>query len=218
MGENQKLKEDFEIYELVNQIIVTIVYACTLVLIVPFVGIYTQGIHDVNYVRPIFACVFVIAEFFYMLRNPYNIIISTSGHFKETKTGAWIESLINIVFSVVLISRYGMIGVAIGTLIAMMYRTIDLFLYSDRVILKRSISKSFRIILISVCELVLVYAISVLIPIENVTTYVGWIKYGIFTFCISFVVVFGMSWLLYRHDITRMYEIIKNILKRNKKK
>lgn len=203
-------------YELVNQIIVTIIYACTLVLIVPFVGIYTQGIHDVNYIRPAFAIIFVIAEFFYMLRTPYNMIIGTSGHFKETKTGAWIESLINIVFSVILIFKYGMVGVAIGTLIAMIYRTIDLFYYSDRVILKRSKSKSFLVILTSALEVVLIYAISLLIPIGNVTTYFGWIKYGILIFCVSSVVVFCISWILYKRVVVRMFESVKNALKRNK--
>lgn len=210
------MKDDFEVYELINQIIVTIIYACTLVLIVPFVGIYTQGIHDINYIRPAFAIIFVIAEFFYMLRTPYNMIIATSGHFKETKTGAWIESIINVVFSVILIFKYGMVGVAIGTLIAMIYRTIDLFCYSDRVILKRSKSKSFLIVLISAAEIVLVYAISMLMPIGNVTTYLGWIKYGILIFCISSLVVFCISWILYKRDVVRMFESVKNVLKRNK--
>ena len=68
----------------------------------------------------------------------------------------------------------------------------------------------------SAAEIVLVYAISMLMPIGNVTTYLGWIKYGILIFCISSLVVFCISWILYKRDVVRMFESVKNVLKRNK--
>jgi len=69
---------------------------------------------------------------------PYNAIINAAGKFKETKSSAYIEAILNVVISLFFVHRYGLVGVAIGTLTAMLYRTISFarFLHGDVLFLK----------------------------------------------------------------------------------
>ena len=94
--EDENLNVKFELYEILYDIIITIFYSCTLLLIVPFVSVYTQNINDTNYIRPLFGTLLVISEFIWAIRLPYSTITLAAGHFKETKVGAWIEAITNL--------------------------------------------------------------------------------------------------------------------------
>ena len=83
--EKEHLKKSFSVYELFYYTIVTIVFTSTLLLIIPFVEVYTNGISDVNYIVPAFAYIIVIAEMVWSLRQPYNELVKSSGHFKQTQ-------------------------------------------------------------------------------------------------------------------------------------
>ena len=126
--EKKNLREKFELYEISYFTLIAIIYTCTLILIIPFITIYTNNVHDINYIRPMFALLIVLSELVWAIRLPYNLLNANAGRFKETKKGAILEALINIIISIVLVNYYGIIGVAIGTLIAMAIRTIE-FVY-----------------------------------------------------------------------------------------
>ena len=50
---------------------------------------------------------------------------------------AWVEAITNILISIALVIKYGLVGVAIGTFISMLYRTIDFIILASKDILKR---------------------------------------------------------------------------------
>ena len=129
---SEKLKNNFLLFEFVLNFICSFMFSCLIILIVPFVNIYTKGITDVNYTRIVFAIVACTAELFFCLRLAYTYMVQATGAFSETKQYFYIEAVINIVFSVALVNYMGLVGVVIGTLIAMLYRTIVLayFVYN----------------------------------------------------------------------------------------
>ncbi|MFW3480847.1 lipopolysaccharide biosynthesis protein [Aerococcus urinaeequi] len=138
------LIHSFERMEWIVHTGVTFLYAVSCVLIVPFVMIYTSGIEDVNYYQPIFGYLFVIGNMFYSLRTPYQTLILAAGHFKQTQVSSIIEVVINIIVSVLMVIKFGLIGVGIGTSIAMLYRTIYLAFYLKDNILKRPLKTFFK--------------------------------------------------------------------------
>ncbi|MBR5449036.1 MAG: polysaccharide biosynthesis C-terminal domain-containing protein, partial [Clostridia bacterium] len=85
-----------------------------------------------------FAIILVLAEFFYVVRMPYSDLVFAVGEFRGTRNGAFFEAGINIVISVILVQWLGIVGVAIGTLIAMSYRTLNYVVYLSKHILNRS--------------------------------------------------------------------------------
>ena len=108
------------------------VFGVTSVLIMPFVEVYTYGISDVNYMQPVFAILIVAANAGHCLRLPYNIMILAGGHYKQTQKNYIVAALLNIVISVFAVKNWGLVGVAIGTVVAMFYQTIWMAVYDSK--------------------------------------------------------------------------------------
>lgn len=138
-NEKQTLLHTFSLYEGAIHLTVTFLYSCTCALIVPFVSIYTKDVPDANYIEPLFGILISLAQMAYCIRLPYNAMIFAAGHYKQTQLSAILEAVINIIVSVVLVSKFGLVGVAIGTLAAMIFRTTYLAIYLTKNILYRNI-------------------------------------------------------------------------------
>lgn len=136
--EGEALNNTFNAYSLAMHIMSTACFSTACISVFSFVRIYTQGITDADYVQPLFGVLIITAEYLYCLRMPYNAIINAAGKFKETKSSAYIEAILNVVISLFFVHRYGLVGVAIGTLTTMLYRTISFarFLHGDVLFLK----------------------------------------------------------------------------------
>lgn len=208
-GEQEQLNKSFKTYELFYYTITTIAYLCTLILIVPFVQVYTFGIEDANYIRPLFATLLVIAEFLWSIRLPYSGITLAAGHFKETKKGAWIEAISNITISIILVWKYGIVGVAIGTLVAMLIRTIEFIYHTNKYILKRKQVTSIIRVGVIIIQGIITILVSELLPTYEFTNYFIWIKYAIMIFGIAVLIVIPSNLIIYKSETKDLINIVK---------
>ena len=135
--EIDKLNETIDVYEMCNAALTFSVGVVCYVLILPFVSVYTAGVVDVNYRQPVFAALMICASATQCLLLPYSITISAAGHYKQTKLGAIGEVSINLLVSIVFVHLLGLVGVAIGTLLAMSFRLLYSVWYLSKAILKR---------------------------------------------------------------------------------
>lgn len=214
-GEQEQLNRSFKTYELFYYTITTIAYICTILLIVPFITVYTFGITDANYIRPVFATLLVLSEFVWAIRLPYSSITLAAGHFKETRKGAWVEAISNIVISLILVWKYGIIGVAIGTLVAMVIRTVEFVYHTNKYILKRKQSKSLIRFGIIALQLIAVALLSKLLPTYEFTNYFIWIKYACMVLVLTIIIVLPVNLIVYRNDAKDLLGIVKrNILRK----
>ena len=217
-GEKDILNRNFEIYELLYFSIITVTYSCIYILIVPFIKVYTLGITDANYIRPVFAVLLVSAEFVWAVRQPYNDLVKTAGHFKQTRIGAWIEAITNVVISVVLVYKFGIVGVAIGTLVAMTIRTLEFIYYVAKNILNRSIFVSFKKIAIIIIETLLIVCIVNMLPELTINSYVELFLKAVITAVIAIIVTLGINIAMYKTEMTLSLDIIKRNFGRFKRK
>lgn len=159
--ETELLQKVFSYFEWLFHMITTIIFSCTGVLIVPFVKVYTQGIQDADYIVPVFAIVITVAQAVYCLRTPYNMMVMAAGHFKETQVSAFVEVAINLVISILLVNNFGLVGVAVGTLAAMIYRTGYLVLYLKKKILKRRLNVFIKLLFVDgvLCSVVILFTL-----------------------------------------------------------
>lgn len=213
-GENTALNKKFGIYETVYLTLSLIIYVCTLILIVPFICVYTKEITDANYIRPIFSFFIVISEFVWAIRLPYSSITLAAGHFKETKKGAWVEAILNITISVIFVNKFGLIGVAIGTLIAMIIRTIEFIYHTNKYVLNRSLDISIKKILLIVLEFAIISCIFSFIPNFSGNTYLTWIMYSIVVLLITSVIILPINIFIYKSEFKQLLYI----LRKNRKK
>ena len=215
-GEQEQLNRSFKTYELFYYTITTIAYTCTILLIVPFITVYTLGITDANYIRPVFATLLVLGEFIWAIRLPYSSITLAAGHFKETRKGAWVEAFSNIFISLILAWKYGIVGVAIGTLVAMLIRTVEFVYHTNKYILERKQSESTIRFGIIAIQLIVVALLSKLLPTYEFTNYLIWIKYACMVLILTLIVVLPINLIVYKKDVKDLLNIIKRNVFRKK--
>lgn len=174
-NEKQEIKSFFELYVWFIHFITVIIFSTTASLIIEFVKIYTLGLTDTNYIQPIFAYLLITAYAIYILRLPYNQMIIAIGHYKETQVGAIIEACLNILISILMVSRYGIQGVAIGTLVAMTWRLFYLLWYMSKNILYISILVFIKNIVIDII-IVLINMNLISYFYKDANTYIMWIR------------------------------------------
>lgn len=204
--EHEHLNKSFKIYETLYFTIITIIFICALNLITPFISIYTSGITDTNYSRLAFGYLIVIAEFFHSIRLPYSTLTLAAGHFKETRIGAWVEAIINILLSVILVFKFGIIGVAIGTLVAMVIRTIEFIYHSSKYILKRNIFDSFKRLIVITFEVLIVLLIMNVIPQLEYNGYINWIINAFVVAIITIIIVLPINYISYKDSFKTIFK------------
>ncbi len=137
--ETSTLEKNFSAFEFSVFAVTTILFTSAALLILPFVSLYTRGVDDADYWRPLLSGLMVLSEAIYCIRTPYNAVILAAGHYKETSKAAYLEAFINIFLSLVLVKKAGITGVVLGTVVAMSFRTIQCALYLARNILYRNV-------------------------------------------------------------------------------
>ena len=191
----------FELYEFAIEFLTFLLYSCGIILLIPFVKIYTYGMNDAEYIQPIFGVLLLLAEMVYSIRDPYVNVAYAKGHFKETKQYAYGEAIINILISVAMVRRFGLVGVAMGTFVSMVIRMFQQVYYLSKNILFRPISKFFkRIILFGMGGMVAAIISKSLIG-RNVTNYFDWILKGSLVFAVTFIILSGISFFFYRPTV-----------------
>ena len=196
------LNVSLELYECFMCLTTTILFCICIILIVPFVKIYTSGVYDANYIRPVFAILLIMGEWLYCLRIPYMSLIEAAGLYKQTKMGAYVEAVLNIVVSVILCIVFEpLIGVALGTLISMTIRTIEISYYADKNILFRTRKKFYRIIVFcSVKNLLSVLSMQVFNKVYVIDSVFEWFISAVFISIFVFITTLILALLFYRKE------------------
>lgn len=190
-NEYESATKRFTLYELIYFSIITILYNLCMILICPFVRVYTTGITDANYYRPIFAIIITISEFIWAIRYPFEQLINTVGHFRQTKKAAYTEAIINVIVSIILVNKLGIIGVAIGTVVAIFIRAIYMIWYFSKNILKRSIKTDFKFLFTILLQSIIITPLGIKICSNiSIVTYFDWFTSAvIFGLIISLIIV-----------------------------
>jgi len=207
----KRLNRVFENIETLLHYTVVFLFSCTAVLILPFVRIYTSGISDGNYIQPLFAALLLLAHSFQCLRSVYNMLILGAGHYKQTQSCHIIAAVINLLVSIIAVKSLGLIGVAIGTLIALAYQTIWMALYNSRNLLKWPIKHFIKHIVIDL----LTAAAIVLITSKicwNVTGYLGWFTMAALVAMVAMLITVVSAFVFYRNNFNYLLgQLMKKI-------
>lgn len=149
-----------ELYELYYMSLVAALYTVANCYILPFLSLYTRGITDITYVNAYLPYFFVATFLLSCGRKSSNLTINFAEHFKLTQNRSVLEAVINIAVSLFCVSRFGIFGVLLGTIVALMYRTNDMIIYANKKILHRSPWKTYRRWLVNLALFILVTALS----------------------------------------------------------
>ncbi len=212
-NETEKLNNTFDTLEWLLHTLVTFVFSITAILILPFVRVYTADITDANYVVPLFAYLITLAQASYCIRLPYNIMVLAAGHYKQTQNSAIIEVIVNIVLSVLLVFKFGLIGVAIGTFAAMAYRTVYLAKYLTKNIIFRKIHHFVKHLCVDGCGACLILLVVYIFPdffSLQALNYGAWILLAMKVAVTGLVIVYLINIVFYHSKIRVFVQFMKN--------
>lgn len=212
--EDELLHKNLRLYEQLTFAITNFLFPVTAVMILSFVNIYTKKVTDVDYIRPVFAYVLIIATMFSAYRIPYQSIVEAVGHFRETRNGAFFEAAMNIVVSIVMVKIFGLTGVAIGTLCATVFRTFQYAIYMSKHLIKRSLWPLIKRLILSAIQFCVIIGISELLNMRTPTGYGAWIGELLIVCLIAGVVTVAVEFIFYRDDLKNMLNKVYNALRK----
>lgn len=209
--ETELLHKTFQSMESLIHMAVTFLFVVTAITITPFVSVYTSGIEDsASYCVPLFGIILTFSYGAQCLRIPYFRIIKAAGHYKQTQNGAFVSMLINIFLSLTMVIKFGLVGVAVGTLVALLYHTIYFAWYLRKNILNRSFMYFIKHIIIDVTGGVICFLAAKHIQMNDIS-YFSWIVYALIVSLIAGSIIFAINFLFYKNDYVY---IIKKVLKK----
>lgn len=206
--ETMKLNAFFGFVEWFLHTGTTLVFGCTGVLIVDFVRVYTYGINDADYIQPLFAVLITIANAGHCLRLPYNILILAAGHYKQTQSNYIIAMILNIVVSIATVKMWGLVGVAIGTLIAMAYQTVWMAKYDSKNIICWPFKNFLKQCGIDAITVIIASLATFKIPMLSVS-YVSWFLLAIEVFGIWLIISIVINTIFYRERVLSIFIRVK---------
>ncbi len=189
----------------------TFVFGCTGMLVVPFVAVYTAGINDADYIVPLFAALITIAHAGHCLRLPYNIMILAAGHYKQTQSNYIVAALTNIILSVALVIWFGLIGVAIGTLVAMLYQTVWMARYVSKNLMERRFREFIKQLAVDVVTVLVGVAATYWFKMSSVS-YLSWILLALKVAPLWLLVSLVMNFVFYRNYVVKIFRTFKGKL------
>lgn len=173
------------------------IFGCTGMLIIPFISVYTKDVTDVNYIQPLFAILITIAHAGHCLRLPYSVMILAGGHYKQTQNNYIIAAIINVVLSVILVMTFGLIGVAIGTLVAMFYQTVWMAYYVSKNLIKWSFYKFLKQLVVDILSVIIAVVASRWVTMAS-ANYVSWSIMALKVAAIWLAVIAVINLMFYR--------------------
>ena len=214
--ETETLQRNFRVYEFFSFTLVTTLFTCTGILLQSFLSVYTRGISDANYMRPMFGVLLTAAEAVYCIRIPYNNVTLAAGHYRQTRNGAFLEAGINIALSVALVIPLGLSGVALATLAAMTVRTVQYAHYLSRHILNRPFCVFLGRCGVNGCACACAVLCCRLLPQSAVNSYLVWAVHAVPVFLICGAWTLLLNSLFYRHDLQGLWTVFRNSIQKRR--
>lgn len=194
-------------FELYNMTLTFSLFCIANIFILPFMRLYTAGVTDIQYIDPLLPYLFIATYLLENGRTSSMQVINYAGHFKQTKNHALIEMIINLSVSLVGVSLWGIYGVLVGTIAALLFRANAMILYAARQLMNRSSWITYRRWLLNLTLFIVVTFICKKIPFP-VDTYVQ-IFLSAFLCCLVIIPLFFFLASIF--DI-KTYQFARNLL------
>lgn len=214
LGEYDTLKEAVGKFEVLCYSLISVLFACLLLLFIPFIQLYSKGMVDANYIQPTLAYFLTIATFFAVIRNPLQSMIMAAGHYRKTRAINITQALIAIVGSFSLAKPFGLYGILSGFLISDLFYSIAIVVYVPSKITKTGIRTSIKRIMTNIGAIILVWVSVRFLSAVQVTSYTYWVIYAVGIGFWSLIVTVVLNLLVNKHEMYGLWQMAKGLFQR----
>ncbi len=233
IGQNLNFKKKisgifFNYYEFFTIILISFIFICFTTFSPFFINFFFGKNYPSQYFDIWIAILLSVVTIAYLIRVPYWALITSYGHFKETRMQAIIELIINVSISLVLVWFLKVYGVLIGTIVSSAYRYIVIRRYCIKNFIKDYNYASFYR---SVVMFLIIVAITLSTVWININIYdtvtisiMTLFEVGISTMILAGISIISLSLIFKYKDFMfvlsqikplRRYQYFKNIYNKN---
>lgn len=206
----QKAYREFEFF---YYVLVSIVYSVLVVVIMPFIRIYTKGINDINYDMPIIGFLFVLNGLFSNIKTPQDMLMISAGLYKETRLHSTIQGLITIVGGIMLVPILGIAGILMASAASNIFRCIVQLFFIPRNVTKLRVRDSgyrmMRVILV-----VAIVWISFMDINPTLYSYFDWVIFSSIVGVYTCTIILVLSLLFERKEMKNVSNRICSLISR----
>jgi hypothetical protein len=189
---------------------ITLIYAVAMIQIQPFVLLYTGGVSDVNYNRPLIGYILTLNGFLHSIKTPQGMLVISAGLYRETRWRTMTQALIAIVLSVVLGWKCGVVGIMTGMCISNIYRDIDLVLFAPRYVTHTKVRDTVNNLAVAILEFGIIVALGIMIKFDN-SSLLLWFLASAANMAIGVTVILGVSFILRPGQLRNSFLRVANV-------
>jgi hypothetical protein len=210
-NEQVTLQKAYQEFEMAFYALISWIFSCTLILLMPFIKLYTSGITDVNYNLPVLGFLFVLNGLLYDLKTPQGMLVISGALYRETRKQVTIQALIILIGGVVFVQLWGLVGILVASILSNLYRTVDLLFYIPHKVTRLRVRDSFyRMVRVLICYAVVTFPFWRLIHIEA-HSFLEWIGWSSVVAVYSLVVVLVINYVLDKNVFIRVFQRFKRM-------
>lgn len=206
---HDNIQKYMKVHDMFNSLFIgamTVLMSVTYILMIPFIKLYTKGITDINYIYPILPVLFCLVQLLSWSRFVSGNLLGLAGKIQSAVKISVIEAIVNLTLSIIMVQRYGIVGVLVATVAALPLKVIYCNYVSDIVILKRSPIRTLSILGVNMLLFISVVFVNPLLNFQ-IDSFLSFILNG----CIIFIMLSLIS-VLINVSVNRELLKIKTLL------
>lgn len=207
------LKESTQQFEQTYYILITVVYCTALLLILPFVRLYTANITDANYMLSWFGFMCVFNGLLYHLKTPQGMLVISAGMYRQTRWQSTIQALIAAIGGLIGAYFWGLYGIIGGLMLSNIYRDIDLLFFIPKYVTKLSYKRTLRHILLVLFTFILTSIVWSIHPFM-IRTVSQWLIYATVSTLVLTLWVTATNYALNPKNMLQLLDRLKKIISR----
>lgn len=219
-GDQKKFQNAYRDFECLYHLGVTILFGVAAVLIVPFVNLYTHGIHDANYNVPVLGLLIVFEAMTTHCKIPFELMISASGKFREVRSHCLWQVAVSVVLGgalglmlLPLGAEWSLCGIVAGVSVGNLVFTALQLTFVPKEITGLDWKPSLvRIIRMFVT--VAVIAAPCLLLIDAPRRFFTWVMYAFLLVIYATVIAFLSAWLFDRRTLRSLIARLMHLIER----
>jgi len=215
-SDDEKIHSVYDSVEYLTMTIGTIISVCTMLLFLPFISLYSQGITDIEYVVPLLAVFTVINICLFTINMSFSYVATIYGYFKYTCNVTLTTGFIGIVISTIGAILFGMPYVMVGLIFSQTGSIIATLYILKKRLNWFSIGKLFLRSLFMILMVGIAYIISINLN-ERIQSWVSWLLHGLSFVGISILVVIFYSLVFERKTFKALIFYITQLMNIKKK-
>jgi len=214
-GKKEETKRLFDQYELLSCMGISIIVGVTCMLLLPFVELYTAGIHDVQYLDPMLAVIMLSTVILEILHIPSGQIIQMKGDFNVSRRIQSIACIVLVISMIIGRALWSLYGVVLAVLIAAVALTIMEVGYTAIRIFNRPLINLIK----NMAPCIIICIIASIIGMNGaviIHSYISFVATGIVVTILFTIVTIVAYYLVNKENVIALYSMARRVLSRNK--